>query len=95
MSTTMTGDLQVAVLAVGGEAFAVRIASIKEIVPDERPRPLHGAPAHVVGVIRLRGTVPPVTDLAVLLGGVRSQGTARRPSSSSCPPGASGASWTR
>ncbi len=46
MSTTVTGDLQVA-----GEAYAVPIASIEEIVPYERPRPLHGAPAHVVGVM--------------------------------------------
>ena len=70
MSTiTTTDDLQVAVLTIAGEAYAVPIASIKEIVPYERPRPLHDAPAHVVGVIGLRGTVLPVTDLAVLLDG--------------------------
>lgn len=50
------------------EEYSVDIMSVREIRGWTRATPLPHAPAHVRGVINLRGTVLPVVDLSVRLG---------------------------
>ena len=56
------------VFAAEGHRYAVAIEAVKEIVPYRVATRLPGAPAHVVGLINLRGRLVTVTDLAVQLG---------------------------
>jgi purine-binding chemotaxis protein CheW len=53
---------------VGGEVFAIAIASIKEIIEYRNPTDVPMMPAFMRGVINLRGHVVPVIDLAVRFG---------------------------
>jgi len=59
------------------EEYSVDIMSVREIRGWTRATPLPHAPAHVRGVINLRGTVLPVVDLSVRLGMEPVQGDAR------------------
>jgi purine-binding chemotaxis protein CheW len=54
--------------AVGGESFAIAIASIKEIIEYRKPTDVPMMPAFMRGVINLRGRVVPVIDLSVRFG---------------------------
>ena len=50
------------------EEYAVDVLSVKEIIEYGDVTTVPGTPAHVRGVINLRGSVVPVVDLAVKLG---------------------------
>ncbi len=52
------------IFRLGRESFGVDIRHVREVVAWEAPTQLPGAPAHVVGVLNLRGEVVPVMDLA-------------------------------
>lgn len=52
----------------GNENFGVDIGSVQEIRRYEAPVRIAHAPAHVRGVVNLRGTVVPVIDLRRRLG---------------------------
>ncbi len=52
----------------GGEAYAVRILSIKEIIEYGNVTPVPLMPATLRGVINLRGAVVPVLDLSLRFG---------------------------
>ena len=52
----------------GGEAYAVRILSIKEIIEYGNVTPVPLMPSTIKGVINLRGAVVPVLDLSVRFG---------------------------
>jgi purine-binding chemotaxis protein CheW len=52
----------------GGEAFAIEIERIREIIEYDTPTPVPMMPNAVCGVINLRGAVVPVLDLAVRFG---------------------------
>lgn len=52
----------------GDQEYCLDIMSVREIRGWSGATPLPHAPAHVKGVINLRGTVLPVIDLAVRLG---------------------------
>ena len=54
--------------AVSGEAFAIAIAAIKEIIEYRPPTDVPMMPGYIRGVINLRGRVVPVIDLAVRFG---------------------------
>lgn len=59
---------EVLTLGVGSERFAIPVAGVQEIL-DARPvTPLPDAPAHILGVIDVRGHSVAVMDLGVLLG---------------------------
>ena len=64
------------VFAAEGHRYGFVLESVKEIVPYRAATRLPGAPAHVVGLINLRGRLVTVTDLAVQLGS-RAAGGAR------------------
>jgi purine-binding chemotaxis protein CheW len=53
---------------VAGLELAVPLESVSEIVPYEGVSTVPGTPAHVRGVVPVRGRVVPVIDLAVKLG---------------------------
>jgi purine-binding chemotaxis protein CheW len=54
---------------VGGRAFAIDVAQVREVVRWQPVTPLPNAPALIEGVIDLRGAVVPVVDLGRALGG--------------------------
>lgn len=62
---------------VGGEAFAIAIASIKEIIEYRAPTDVPMMPPFMRGVINLRGRVVPVIDLSARFGRAKSETTRR------------------
>lgn len=50
-------------LEAGRSEWALPVALVREIAPHAPPRPVPGAPAHVAGVVNLRGRILPVVDL--------------------------------
>lgn len=53
---------------VGGQDYAIDVASTREIRGWTTPSELPDTPAHILGVINLRGDVLPLLDLASRLG---------------------------
>jgi purine-binding chemotaxis protein CheW len=54
--------------ALGREAYAVAIRGVQEIRGYVEPTRIAGAPAHLKGVMNLRGTIVPIVDLRILSG---------------------------
>jgi len=54
---------------VQGRLYAVDLATVREIVPIGRYARLAGAPAHVLGVVNVRGTIVTTVDLGSGWGG--------------------------
>jgi purine-binding chemotaxis protein CheW len=63
-----TSEVELLSFRLAEEEYSVDIMSVREIRGWTRATPLPHAPAHVRGVINLRGTVLPVVDLSVRLG---------------------------
>lgn len=59
-----TGLTELLTFRVGDQEFSLDIMSVREIRGWTKTTPLPHAPAHMKGVINLRGTVLPVMDLA-------------------------------
>jgi purine-binding chemotaxis protein CheW len=53
---------------VAGEQYAVGISEVREIITFRPPTKVPMTPAYVMGVINLRGSVVPLTDLALKFG---------------------------
>lgn len=53
---------------IGDQQFAIDIMSVREIRGWTTSTPLPHAPAHVLGMINLRGAILPVVDLGARLG---------------------------
>lgn len=64
------------VFVAGNRRYGCPLEAIREIVPHRSATRLAGAPAHVVGLINLRGRLVTVVDLAAQLG-TRAQDEAR------------------
>jgi len=62
------------VVEVGGQRFAWDLTQVREIVPARAATRLPGAPAWVLGLLNLRGTVLTVVDLATRMGLVPGRG---------------------
>lgn len=60
--------MQVVVFRLGGELHACDVQRVEEVVTGERLHPLPDLPPAVAGVIRLRGALVPVLDVAPVLG---------------------------
>ena len=58
---------QVIAFGIGGELHACDIALVEEVVTRRRVHPLPDMPARLLGVLRLRGELLPVLDVAPLL----------------------------
>lgn len=64
----VTGEQSLLLLDVGGQRLALPSASVGEVLAAARPEPLPGAPAPVIGLVDLRGSVLAVLDGRRLLG---------------------------
>ena len=60
--------VQVVVFRLGGELHACDVQRVEEVVTGERLHPLPDVPPPLAGVIRLRGALVPVLDVAPVLG---------------------------
>lgn len=56
------------VVVLGGRRFAVDVADAREVVMLDTTTPVPGAPAALLGVMNLRGSVLPVVEARPLLG---------------------------
>ena len=56
-----------------GEEYGVNILSVQEIRGWEQPTQLPSSPQHVKGVVNLRGTIVPITDLRERFGLVKKE----------------------
>ncbi|WP_343078862.1 chemotaxis protein CheW [Ostreiculturibacter nitratireducens] len=63
-----TAEVELLSFRLGEQEYSVDIMSVREIRSWTRATPLPHAPAHIRGVINLRGTVLPVVDLSTRLG---------------------------
>ena len=61
-------SLRVVVFRLGGELYACDVQRVEEVVEGERIHPLPDVPPPFVGVLRLRGALLPVLDVAPALG---------------------------
>jgi len=76
----MSELVQLCVLRIGSETYAVDLRRVDEILPVPAVTPLPKAPAFLEGVVRLRGEVLPVVDARKRLGVTPASGTLRTPS---------------
>jgi purine-binding chemotaxis protein CheW len=60
--------LEIIAFHLGGQQFCIKTTSIREIRGWAAATPLPHAPADVIGVMNLRGSVIPIIDLAARLG---------------------------
>jgi purine-binding chemotaxis protein CheW len=72
-----TGEVELLSFRLAEQEYSVDIMSVREIRGWTRATPLPHSPAHVRGVINLRGTVLPVVDLSTRLGMAPVEGDAR------------------
>ena len=70
-------ELEFVTLIAGGQNFCIEITQIREIRRWSPITILPHSPAHVLGVINLRGAVIPIIDLAAKLGFARIEPTER------------------
>lgn len=55
----------------GAEEYGIDILRVQEIRSYEKPTRIANAPAHILGVVNLRGVIVPVIDLRIKLGCAR------------------------
>lgn len=76
-----SGSARLLVFLADGRRYGCALQAVREIVHYRAPTRLPGAPAHIAGLINLRGRLVTLVDLAMQLG-VRSAGQPRTASSS-------------
>lgn len=69
VSTTEHANGQLVLVRLADRHYAIPIDTVREILPFRRPTRLPGAPAHVAGLLNVRGTIVTVLDLGARLGG--------------------------
>jgi len=57
----------------GDEAYGIDILHVQEIRSFEAPTRIASAPAHMLGVLNLRGVIVPIVDLRLRLGMAHAQ----------------------
>lgn len=60
--------LRLVLLRLGERVFGIDLSVVREIIPFRRATRLPGAPAHVAGLINVRGSIITVVDLGMRLG---------------------------
>lgn len=60
--------MQVILLPLHADLYALELTAVREVVPGPDVMPLPGAPPSLLGVFNLRGDVVPLFDTARLLG---------------------------
>ncbi|AVA20302.1 chemotaxis protein CheW [Rhizobium sp. LEGMi198b] len=71
------GARELIAFRIGDQEFCVDIMSVREIRGWTPATAMPHAPAHVLGIINLRGAVLPIVDLSARLGMKRAEPTAR------------------
>lgn len=64
----LTGEHEFLAFALGGEQYGIDIQTVQEIRKMDALTTMANAPAHLKGVINLRGIIVPIVDLRVWLG---------------------------
>ena len=64
----ITSEVEFVTFFTGGQSFSIDIRQVREIRRWSAVTPLPHAPAEVLGVMNLRGSVIPIFDLAVRFG---------------------------
>ena len=67
-STLLSEELQLVVLRLGVQSYALAIADVREVIMVPEITAIPRQPRHVLGVLNLRGRVVPVVDLRLALG---------------------------
>lgn len=62
------GERKIVTFSLGNQMFGIDMEALVEIREWEAPTPLPSVPAHIKGVVNLRGNVVPVVGLAERLG---------------------------
>lgn len=60
-------DVRICLFTVGGDSYAVTVDTLVEIIIPQKIFPVPTTPAHVLGVINLRGNIVPVVDIRPIL----------------------------
>ncbi len=66
--TVTTNSTEYLAFRLGPQEYGVDIMLVQEIRNYEQPKRMLGAPAHVTGVLNLRGSIVPIVDLRIRLG---------------------------
>ncbi|MBG1231795.1 chemotaxis protein CheW [Aestuariivirga litoralis] len=77
LSGSNNGDRELVIFKNGELEYCIDIMQVREIRGWTTATPIPRAPDYMVGVINLRGTVLPVLDLKMRLGGEKSEPTVR------------------
>jgi purine-binding chemotaxis protein CheW len=64
----LAGEREFLAFALGGEEYGIDIQTVQEIRKVDPVTTMANAPAHLKGVINLRGIIVPIVDLRVWLG---------------------------
>ena len=64
----LAGEKEFLAFALGGEEYGIDIQAVQEIRKVDPVTTMANAPAHLKGVINLRGIIVPIVDLRVWLG---------------------------
>lgn len=67
-ATAASPRLALLLFTLGGEAYAFRLGDVREVVKPTSITPVPSVPAHILGVMNLRGEILPVLDPKGLLG---------------------------
>jgi purine-binding chemotaxis protein CheW len=65
---SLGGDDQYLTFRLGDQEYAIGILKVQEIRVWDRVTPIPNSPAHVKGVLNLRGTIVPIFDLRLRFG---------------------------
>ncbi|HLZ31834.1 MAG TPA: chemotaxis protein CheW [Chloroflexota bacterium] len=68
MEPSLSPGNDVLVFNLGPQHFALPVGQVSTVVPRATLTPLPGAPAELIGLLRLRGALCPVIDIRVRLG---------------------------
>jgi purine-binding chemotaxis protein CheW len=60
--------LRLVTFQLGGRVVACHVDHVEEVVHEPRMHPMPAAPPHLIGLLRLRGELVPVLDIAPWLG---------------------------
>ncbi len=60
-------SVSVLVFMVGKECYGIELTDLAEILPYQRPTPVPGSPAELLGLINLRGEICPLLNVARVL----------------------------
>jgi purine-binding chemotaxis protein CheW len=60
-------DVRICLFSISGDAYAVTVDTLVEIIIPQKIFPVPTTPSHVIGVINLRGNIVPVVDIRPVL----------------------------